>query len=203
MIVKLLCTFDYNPETNTYTPVGDPEVIKSTKKKPVEEESSEPQLRLLDNKYSLNTAALDLLGVTAGDKIDIKYQIIGNVNYPIIGASTAWKSASGNKLTKSNTVSYRGKANTMLATFGEVFDFTTWAGHDGLFILIGDKEQVVDQFIEAKTDSSLEVDRKEEEVEVEEEKVDIPSDDDISIDDFLNDSESQDDYELSNFKFKF
>ena len=40
-------------------------------------------------------------------------------------------------------------------------------------------------------------------IEVEEEKIDVPSDDDISIDDFLDDSESQDDYELSNFKFKF
>lgn len=196
MIVKLLCTFDYNPETNEYKPIGDPEVVKSSKKQSVKEESSEPQLSLLDNKYSLNSAALDLLGVTAGDKIDIKYQIIGNINYPIIGSSTSWKSTSGNKLTKSNTVSYRGKANEMLSAFGDTFDFTPWTGHDGLFILIGNKEMVVDPNIEPKTDNSTEVDKPIEEPETVEE-------DDMSLDDFLNDSESQDNYELSNFKFKF
>lgn len=198
MIVKLLCTFDYNPETNEYTPIGDPEVVKSSKKQPVKEESSEPQLSLLDNKYSLNSAALDLLGVTAGDKIDIKYQIIDNINYPIIGSSTSWKSTSGNKLTKSNTVSYRGKANEMLSTFGDEFDFTPWTGHEGLFILIGNKEMVVDPNIEPKTDNSTEVDKSTEEPTEE-----TVEEDDMSLDDFLNDSESQDNYELSNFKFKF
>lgn len=196
MIIKLLCTFDYNPETNEYKPIGDPEVIKSTKKQTVkEEESSEPQLSLLDNKYSLNTAALDMLGVVPGDKIDIKYQIVDSINYPIIGSSTNWKSSSGNKLTKSGTVSYRGKANDMLLTFGDVFNFTPWNGHDGLFILIGNKEQIVDDNIEPTTDESLEEDKPIDET--------TTNDDDISLDDFLDDSESQDNYELSNFKFKF
>ena len=135
---------------------------------------------------------------TAGDKIDIKYQIIGNVNYPIIGASTAWKSASGNKLTKSNTVSYRGKANEMLLTFGDEFHFTPWTGHDGLFILIGNKEVIVDPNIEPKTDNSTEVDKP-----IDEPTEEPVEEDDMSLDDFLNDSESQDNYELSNFKFKF
>lgn len=193
MIIKLLCTFDFNPETNEYKPIGDPEVVKSTKKQSVTEESSEPQLILLDNKYSLNSAALELLGVTAGDKIDIRYQIIENINYPIIGSSTSWKSTSGNKLTKSSTVSYRGKANEMLSTFGDTFDLTSWTGHDGLFILIGNKEQVIDPNIEVKTDNSVEVDK----------PIETTTEEDDSLDEFLNDDESQDNFELSNFKFKF
>lgn len=193
MIIKLLCTFDFNPETNEYKPIGDPEVVKSTKKQSVTEESSEPQLILLDNKYSLNSAALTLLGVTAGDKIDIRYQIIENINYPIIGSSTSWKSTSGNKLTKSSTVSYRGKANEMLSTFGDTFDLTSWTGHDGLFILIGNKEQVIDPNIEVKTDNSVEVDK----------PIETTTEEDDSLDEFLNDDESQDNFELSNFKFKF
>lgn len=193
MIIKLLCTFDFNPETNEYKPIGDPEVVKSTKKQSVTEESSEPQLILLDNKYSLNSAALELLGVTAGDKIDIRYQIIENINYPIIGSSTSWKSTSGNKLTKSSTVSYRGKANEMLSTFGDTFDLTSWTGHDGLFILIGNKEQVIDPNIEVKTDNSVEVDK----------PIEATTEEDDSLDEFLNTDESQDNYELSNFKFKF
>ncbi len=193
MIIKLLCTFDFNPETNEYKPIGDPEVVKSTKKQSTVEESSEPQLILLDNKYSLNSAALELLGVTAGDKIDIRYQIIENINYPIIGSSTSWKSTSGNKLTKSSTVSYRGKANEMLSTFGDTFDLTSWTGHDGLFILIGNKEQVIDPNIEVKTDNSVEVDK----------PIETTTEEDDSLDEFLNDDESQDNFELSNFKFKF
>lgn len=193
MIIKLLCTFDFNPETNEYKPIGDPEVVKSTKKQAITEESSEPQLILLDNKYSLNSAALELLGVTAGDKIDIRYQIIENINYPIIGSSTSWKSTSGNKLTKSSTVSYRGKANEMLSTFGDTFDLTSWTGHDGLFILIGNKEQVIDPNIEVKTDNSVEVDK----------PIEATTEEDDSLDEFLNTDESQDNYELSNFKFKF
>lgn len=193
MIIKLLCTFDFNPETNEYKPIGDPEVVKSTKKQAITEESSEPQLILLDNKYSLNSAALELLGVTAGDKIDIRYQIIENINYPIIGSSTSWKSTSGNKLTKSSTVSYRGKANEMLSTFGDIFDLTSWTGHDGLFILIGNKEQVIDPNIEVKTDNLVEVDK----------PIEATTEEDDSLDEFLNTDESQDNYELSNFKFKF
>lgn len=193
MIIKLLCTFDFNPETNEYKPIGDPEVVKSTKKQSVTEESSEPHLILLDNKYSLNSAALELLGVTAGDKIDIRYQIIENINYPIIGSSTSWKSTSGNKLTKSSTVSYRGKANEMLSTFGDTFDLTSWTGHDGLFILIGNKEQVIDPNIEVKTDNSVEIDK----------PIEATTEEDDSLDEFLNDDKSQDNFELSNFKFKF
>ena len=190
MIIKLLCTFDFNPETNEYKPIGEPEVVKSARKQSITEESSEPQLILLDNKYSLNSAALELLNVAAGDKIDIRYQIIENINYPIIGSSTSWKSTSGNKLTKSSTVSYRGKANEMLSTFGDTFDLTSWSGHDGLFILIGNKEQVIDPNIEVKTDNSVEIDKP------------ITEEDD-SLDEFLNTDESQDNFELSNFKFKF
>lgn len=193
MIIKLLCTFDFNPETNEYKPIGDPEVVKSTKKQSITEESSEPHLILLDNKYSLNSAALELLGVTAGDKIDIRYQIIENINYPIIGSSTSWKSTSGNKLTKSSTVSYRGKANEMLSTFGDTFDLTSWTGHDGLFILIGNKEQVIDPNIEVKTDNSVEIDK----------PIEATTEEDDSLDEFLNDDKSQDNFELSNFKFKF
>lgn len=199
MVIKLLCTFDYNPETNTYTPIGDPEVVQSVKKHVLKEESSEPQLNLLDNKYSLNQAALSLLNVVAGDKIDIRYQIIDSINYPIIGSSQSWQSSSGNKLTKSRTVSYRGKANDMLATFGDTFSFTSWKGHDGLFILIGNKEQVVDDNIEVPVNTEIEADK------LEDGPINEPivEDNDLSLDDFLNDSESQDDYELSNFKFKF
>ena len=190
--VKMLCTFEYNPETNEYKPIGQPEIIKSTK--PKKEESNEPQLELEENKYHLNSKAVELLNVSAGDKIDIKYQIIGNVNYPVIGKSTVWNSNSGNKLTKSNTVSFRGKANVLLSEFGQTFTFTPWINHDNLFVLIGDEpipELVEDNNIEVPTDTEIEEDLPSE---------NLPIEDDFSdIDDLLE----EDDYEIKNFKFKF
>lgn len=186
----MLCTFEFDPATNTYTPVGNPEIVKQTqnKIKPKANESSEPQLELSENKYSLNSAAIELLNVEAGDKIDIKWQIIDNINYPIIGPSTIWNSASGNKLTKSGTVSYRGKANILLSEYGDTFELSPWKGHDGLFILMGNEPMPEVEPI------------------VEDENVEIPVDDNIEEDITLKEDDlsfEDDSTELSNFKFKF
>ena len=44
---------------------------RKTAKKTKKEESSSPQLILEDNKYYLNSAAIELMGVTPDDKLDI------------------------------------------------------------------------------------------------------------------------------------
>ena len=190
MIVKMLCTFEFDPQNNSYTPVGEPEIVKTqSKPKKKENESSEPQLELDENKYHLNSAAIELMNVNAGDRIDIKYQIIDKLNYPIIGPSTVWKSNSGNKLTKSGTVSYRGTANVALSEYGSLFTLTPWKGHDGLFVLMGDEpmpQTVEDDNVELPEDMEIEEDIKPKE------------DDDLSFDDL-----EEDNTELSNFKFTF
>ena len=50
--------------------VDAPKKKKSSKK----EESNIPTLTLEENKYYLNSAAIELMGVSADDKIDIKYE---------------------------------------------------------------------------------------------------------------------------------
>lgn len=186
MIIKMLCTFEFDPQTNQYTPIGDPEIVKTQTVKKRKEESSEPQLELEENKYYLNSAAIELLNIQPGDKVDIKWQVIDKVNYPIIGASSVWNSASGNKLTKSGTVSYRGKANILLAEYGNLFDIVPWQGHDGLFVLMGDEPIPTeeDDNIEIPVNDEIEMDIKDEEV---------------SIDDLIADEDT----ELKEFKFKF
>lgn len=187
MIIKMLCTFEFDPQTNKYTPVGEPEIVKTQTNKKKKQESDEPQLELDENKYSLNSAAIELLGVQSGDKIDIKYQIIDNLNYPIIGPSSIWKSNSGNKLTKSGTVSYRGQNNIVLSEYGNIFTLTPWKGHEGLFVLMGNEpvpEIIQDDNVEVPTDSELEIDIKE---------------DDFDIDELINEDET----EIKNFKFSF
>ena len=46
----------------------------------------------------------------------------------------------GNKLTKSNSVSYRGKSNEELAALGNVLTLTPHPNAEGLFILTGDEK---------------------------------------------------------------
>lgn len=175
MIIKMTITFDYNPETNEYKPIKQ-EIVKETPTPKKMEDNGEAKLQLLDNKYELNGSAVNLLGISAGDRVDIKYQMVDGIKYPIIGASNTWKCASGNKLTKSSTVSYRGTANQMLAEYGDEFTFSEWKNHEGLYVLIGNKEIEQDENIELPDD---------------EPEVDL-SDDNIK----------EDDFDLSDFNFE-
>lgn len=202
MIVKMLCTFEFDPSTNTYTAIGEPELVKTqSKPKPKIDDSPEPKLILDDNKYTLNTSAIELMGVNAGDKIDIKYQIVDKINYPIIGPSDVWKSSSGNKLTKSGTVSYRGKANTVLLEFGNEFELTPWKDHDGLFILMGNEPQS-----EIVEDDNIELPIEGDKIkDIHEDVTDEISEvlDELSLEDLEDRDDSVDNTELSGFKFKF
>ena len=45
-----------------------------------------------------------------------------------------------NKLTKTNSVSYRGKSNDELSVLGDVFTLTPHPNADGLFVLTGNKQ---------------------------------------------------------------
>lgn len=150
--IKMLLTFDFNPETGEYTPVSR-EIInegetsakkadnKSTSKKKSKSalpESDEPLVVLEDNKYILNQAAADLLGASPEDRIDIKYEKKGKLLKPVIGINEAFGTKGGNKLTNSLTVSCRGKANEALGAYGSKFTLVPHASKEGLFMMIGD-----------------------------------------------------------------
>lgn len=106
----------------------------------VDDSDPEPKLFLEDNKYILNASAIEALGVEVGDTIDIKNQKVGNARVKVIGASETFGTKAGNKLTKSSSVSYRGKSNEELAILGDVFTLTPHPNADGLFILTGNKQ---------------------------------------------------------------
>ena len=127
---------------------------KSTKKA---DENPEPELILEDNKYTLNTAAVELLGVETDDRLDIKFEKRDKVRIPVIGCNTAFGTQGGNRLTKSNTVSYRGKNHDLLEEYGTVFSFKE-TDKEGIFELVGDKplpEEKVDENIQI-TDPEVE-----------------------------------------------
>lgn len=123
-IVKHRFTIEYESSVNTETG----EILETTivgrtesKKKPVKKESNdsdtEAKVYLEDNKLRLNSLAIELMGVNPGDRIDIQY-----ATRPIIGISGTFGTPdSGCKLTKSGTVSFRGKKAETLAAHGTEF----------------------------------------------------------------------------------
>lgn len=113
---------------------------KKTAKKKVVEDNSSPQLTLEDNKYRLNTAAIELMGVSAESKIDIKYEKQGKTMIPVIGSDEAFGTRGGNRLSKSNTVACRGSKHEELVKYGNIFQIIPHDSKAGLFILKGDAQ---------------------------------------------------------------
>lgn len=123
--------------------VKKPSTRKSFSKKKdseVDDTNPNPLLILEENKYILNKAAVEALGVEPGDKVDIKQQKLNKKECLVIGAAETFGTQSGNKLTQKNAVSYRGKNNQNLAEHGNEFTFTPHPKIDGLFILTGNRE---------------------------------------------------------------
>lgn len=190
MIIKMMITFDYDPETNEYKPLKQ-EIVKDKVQKATKaeeaEDSAEPQITLEANKYVLNKAAATLMGVEWENRLDIKYQPVekGGMMFPIIGTDTAWKTKSGNKLTKSLSVSCRGNANELLSKYGDTFTVTPWKGHEGLFVMIGNK------------------DRSEEEPTIKDDNISIKEDEnpveDLPLDTELDNEEA---YEIDDLSFE-
>ena len=96
----------------------------------------------------------------------------------MIGTDAAFGTKAGNKLTKANTVSYRGAANDKLSAYGTVFSLKP-TEEDGILYMVGDKNPI--------------------EPEVPEELVDIDSELDIPS---LEDIDNADNKDLGNFDFK-
>ena len=136
MIINI--QLDYNPESNMARVIKAEVEGNKPSKKIIE--SDEPQIILDTNKYTVNPAAARLMQLKPDMRIDIKYQVINGVEYPVIGTEEAFGSGGGNKLTKSLTVSYRGKANERLSKFGDTFTVTPMKDNEGLFVLIGNTE---------------------------------------------------------------
>ena len=130
-------------------------VKPSAKKKVVQDEDKEPKLILEDNKYRLNNAAVELMGLDTDSKLNIRYEQGKGGDVPVIGTSIAFGISSGNKLTKSNTVACRGHNREELAKYGEEFILVPHPSKPGLFILtsesvkpeqlIGDENVKVDE----------------------------------------------------------
>lgn len=125
MIKQIAITFDFNTETEEVTnikTVGSEVKAKKTTttkklKEAVEEMASESLITLESNKLVFNNKAVVDMELEYEQRIVIEYKKSGRVMSPIIRKDEE----AGNKVTKSNTVTYKGKANTVLAEFGSEF----------------------------------------------------------------------------------
>ena len=145
--MKLDILFHYNVDENTgeITFIGKEEITvdtsTSTKRqaKAVKVEANiEPLITLDSNKLVLTTGAVDMMKICPDCRVDIKYKKKDKVSVPVIGTDAAFNTKGGNKLTKTNTVSFRGSANEKLAEYGFVFKLEP-SEDEGIFYLIGDK----------------------------------------------------------------
>lgn len=109
--------------------------VKSQRKIVQDDNDREPKLILEDNKYRLNNAAVELLNLNSDSKLVIRYEQSDTGDYPIIGTSESFKIASGNKISKSNTVACRGSNNAELAKYGTEFRLIAHPSRPHVFIL--------------------------------------------------------------------
>ena len=120
--------------------------MKATASEAVQDNDKEPKLYLEDNKCRLNSKAISLMGISPGDKLDIKYDEGKNGSVPVIGTDEAFGTKGGNKLTKSNTIACRGSKNEELSKYGKEFVLATHPSKAGLFVLTSE-EVAVDQLV--------------------------------------------------------
>ena len=83
----------------------------------------EATVTVADNKLVLSKEAVKALGGVAGDRITVNYWTVDNeTTFPVIGKSECFgDSTGGNRLTKSNTVSFRGMQRDILLEYGSFF----------------------------------------------------------------------------------
>lgn len=110
--------------------------------KKIVEEDPEPKLVLEGNKYCLNSAAITLMGIKPGDKLDVKYDDGKNGKFPVIGTDEAFGTKGGNILSKSNTVACRGSKNSELSKYGNEFKLVPHPSKAELFILTSDSSPI-------------------------------------------------------------
>ena len=139
------------------------EVKKSssgTRTRKPKDEDPVAKLNLLDNKIQFNAAAVEMTGFEPEMKIDIKFEKKGRVTTPVL----CQDDKTGNRLTKTFTISCRGSKHDNLAEFGDIFELIPYEGKEGYFKLKGNVEKE-DDIIDVPEEIS---DPEEEEMDLEE-----------------------------------
>lgn len=145
-IKQVNVTFDFDPETEAVSGIKcfidgvEKKTSKPTSKKKIEkvkELETEALVTLEDNKLVLNNKAVDDLGLEYKSRVIVKYEKQKSEArpQPTIGSDISFSQEGvGNQLTKAQTVSFRGKPNTILLEYGTKFRLEAYK--EGVFRLI-------------------------------------------------------------------
>ena len=158
---QVIVTFNYDPETDTVSDVqcsidGVEKKRKTTRKVKdvVEEMSSIALVTLEPNKLVFNNKAVADMGLEYEDRIVIKWEKRGKQMIPIIGKDLAFnEEGTGNKVTKANTITYKGKANLVLADYGT--EFTLSQIGEGIWELVSNIQKSEDTTLESVIEDAI------------------------------------------------
>lgn len=158
---QVIVTFNYDPETDTVSDVqcsidGVGKKRKTTRKVKdvIEEMSSIALVTLEPNKLVFNNKAVADMGLEYEDRIVIKWEKRGKQMIPIIGKDLAFnEEGTGNKVTKANTITYKGKANLVLADYGT--EFTLSQIGEGIWELVSNIQKSEDTTLESVIEDAI------------------------------------------------
>lgn len=150
------------------------EVVKkasTTRSKKPKDDDPIAKITLLEGKWQMNHACVELTGFEPEQKLEIKFEKKGRLTTPVLCEDEK----SGNRLTKTYTVSCRGSRHDNLAEYGTIFVVEPYEGKEGYFKLKGNIE---------KEDDIIDIP----------EEINVPEEDDL-----IEDTESIDisDFDLS------
>ena len=169
MLQQFTVNFTFNPEDGSISGLttfvdGVEQKKKTTRSSTVKKEKEEVVMEddavitLEPTKLCLNNKAVADMGLEYQNRLIIKYQKVPGAKKPIplIAKDIDWnEEGSGNKLTKTNTLSYRGKANTILADFGSEFGLELYKDKIWKLIPLNApvKEEITRETIEDEVDN--------------------------------------------------
>ena len=141
---QVIVTFNFDPETEVVSDVkctvdGIEKKKRTTKKAKdvVKELEVNSIITLESNKLVFNNRVASEMDLQYEDRIVIKWEKDekSKTMVPVIGKDISFgEEGTGNKVTKSNTVTYKGKANTILAEKGS--EFTIEPFREGIWKLV-------------------------------------------------------------------
>lgn len=85
-------------------------------------------VELSNNKLIISPRAMELMSTKYGDRISVNYvQVNNEITFPVIGKAETFASHdAGNRITKINTVSFKGVQSSILSKYGTLFQLELW-----------------------------------------------------------------------------
>lgn len=141
---KVNISFDYNPGSRSVTNIKVTDLVVNTPKI----KSTNTSLQLVGGSLKLTEEALQLLNVTTGDRLCVRFN-----NGAILATPEALgESGGGNLVTKSCTVACKGKVGEELAKYGTTFKYELES--TGYLVLTGDLQELP---VEVDTEKEQEI----------------------------------------------